>query len=95
MADSVIDIELVYLAVDAQSLHKLTVPVGTSIESAITSSGILQQHPEIDLTVNPVGIFSKKLPLNTILNAGDRVEIYRPLLIDPMQRRRLKAKKKK
>ena len=42
-----------------------------------------------------VGIFSRKVTLDYLLSAGDRVEIYRPLLADPKEVRRQKAEQEK
>ena len=50
-------------------------------------------YPEINLNENKVGIFSKQRELQDVVQAGDRIEIYRPLLIDPKAARRLRAKK--
>ena len=90
---AMLDVEVLYVGINEQHLEKLQVTPGTILEDAIHLSGILKRCPEIDLTVNPVGIFSKKKALDTVLEAGDRVEIYRPLVIDPMQRRRIRARK--
>ncbi|PWF48660.1 RnfH family protein [Massilia glaciei] len=74
-------------------LRVLAVPAGTTIEQAIALSGLLAEFPEIDLGVNPVGIYSKKKPLDTPLQEHDRIEIYRPLLADPKESRRKRAEK--
>ncbi|MCH8163853.1 MAG: RnfH family protein, partial [Proteobacteria bacterium] len=68
---------------------------GTTIQQAIVTSGILDQCTAIDLETNEVGIFSKIVALDTLVRAGDRIEIYRPLILDPKQARRLRAKKEK
>lgn len=62
-----------------------------TVEQAIEQSAIQQQFPEIDLSVNKLGIFSKPTTLKTILEVGDRVEIYRPLIADPKEIRRQRA----
>lgn len=85
-------IELIYALPEQQDLLELDVPEGTTVEMAIELSGILERYPELDLTQNKVGIFSEIVSLNKILRQGDRIEIYRPLLIDPMEARRLRAK---
>lgn len=87
-----INIEVVYASISQQHLLKLMVDPNTTIEEAIHQSGILTLYPEINLTKNKVGIFSKQQPLNYILQEGDRIEIYRPLTIDPKEARRAKAK---
>ena len=92
--NNLIHIEVVYATPAEQCLLALTVPVGTSIQSAIATSGILQKFPELELSSLRVGIFSKPRELADIVKEGDRIEIYRRLLIDPKEARRIKAKKK-
>jgi len=87
-------IEIVYASPTRQSLLKVMVEPGCTIEEAIKQSGILQTFPEINLERNKVGIFSKPKLLSDTVQAGDRIEIYRPLIIDPKEARRAKAKKK-
>ena len=84
-------IEVAYASPQRQAILALTVPVGCTAEQAIRTSGILEQFPEIDLSKHPIGIFSRKVPLSQVLSAGDRVEIYRPLQIDPKAARRRRA----
>jgi putative ubiquitin-RnfH superfamily antitoxin RatB of RatAB toxin-antitoxin module len=86
-------IEIAYAKPSEQVILELDVPEGTTVEAAIGESAILQRFPEIDLTQNKVGIFSKPCNLDHPLRAGDRVEIYRPLLADPKQARRNRAAK--
>lgn len=90
-----ISIEVVYATPEKQKIINLQVPVGTSIEAAIKQSGILTEFTEINLTQQKVGIFSKPRVLSDIVQAGDRIEIYRPLLIDPKEARRIKARSSK
>lgn len=65
-----------------------------TVKLAIERSGIINYFPEIDLTQNKVGIFGKIVDLNLLISPGDRVEIYRPLICDPKQARRLRLLKK-
>ncbi len=90
-AGETLQIEVAYALPESSSLIALEVAAGTSIEQAIHLSGIMQRHPEIDLSVNRVGLFGRRAALDTLLVAGDRVEIYRPLSIDPKTARRLRA----
>ena len=94
MDESTFFIELVYIKPDEQHVVELKVDNGTTIQQAIETSGLLEQFPEIDLSVNKVGIFSAIKPLDTVLESGDRIEIYRPLLADPKEARRQRARKK-
>lgn len=92
-----IGIEVAYALPEAQTLLSLDVPVGTSLLQAVRLSGILQRFPEIDADTAVYGIFSKieKAPAERVLKAGDRIEIYRPLLIDPKEARKARAAKAK
>ena len=80
----------------------LFVPVGTTAYQAVVLSNIKDEFNEIDLDCMPMGIFSKLLDgkgrptaKEYVLQARDRVEIYRPLIIDPMQARLDRAQKAK
>jgi uncharacterized protein len=64
------------------------VPAGTTAIEAVRLSGIEEQFPEIDLGKHRLGVFGKLCKPDRVLNAGDRVEIYRPLLVDPRAARR-------
>lgn len=94
MNDSLI-IEIIYALPDEQKLITLEVEQGCTIESAIQQSGILSQYPEIELTQQKVGIFSKVSKLDQKLREGDRIEIYRPLIADPKEVRKRKAAEQK
>jgi len=89
-----ITVELIYIKPGSQNSLTLEMPQGSNIAQAINRSGLLKQFPEIDLAVNKVGVFSKIQPLDTVLSAGDRIEIYRPLLADPKEARRRRASKR-
>jgi putative ubiquitin-RnfH superfamily antitoxin RatB of RatAB toxin-antitoxin module len=72
----------------------MQVEQGTTIGQAIERSGVLAEFPEIDLGTQPVGIYAKKKPLDTVLRERDRIEIYRPLVADPKDSRRKRAARK-
>ncbi len=86
-----VEVEVAYALSEAQTVLSVSVPAGASVEQAIRRSGILERFPEIDLSSNPVGIFSRKARLQDRVSAGDRIEIYRPLRIDPKAARRRRA----
>lgn len=90
-----ITVEVVYALPDRQYLRKITLPEGANVEQAIVSSGLLELRTDIDLSRNKVGIFSRAVKLSDILRDGDRVEIYRPLLVDPKELRRQRAERTK
>ena len=95
MVESVIEIEVVYAAVDRQVLRAVSVPEGATVRDALFKSGIGDEFPKLDLAECPVGIFGKVIadPEVRLIQAGDRIEIYRPLLADPKEVRRLRAAK--
>ncbi len=88
-------VEVAYAKPEQQALIKITVSDTTTVEQAIEQSGILKRFPEIDLTKNKCGIFSKPCLLSTVLRDGDRVEIYRPLIADPKAVRKQRAEEGK
>ncbi|HEX2549273.1 MAG TPA: RnfH family protein [Gammaproteobacteria bacterium] len=90
-----IDIEVAFANPTQQRILSLKVPRGSTIEDAIHLSGILEIFPEIDLTQHKVGIFSQIKKLSDFLHPGDRIEIYRPLQIDPKEARKNRARKGK
>jgi putative ubiquitin-RnfH superfamily antitoxin RatB of RatAB toxin-antitoxin module len=80
-----------YAEADRQVWMRLEVPDNSVVEEAIRRSGILERFPEIDLTKQKVGIFGKLVKLDSPINDGDRIEIYRPITADPktVKRRRI------
>ncbi|MGN4047094.1 RnfH family protein [Pseudomonas sp. SM4] len=95
MVKPVIEIEVVYAAVDRQVLRSVSVAEGATVRAAVVASGIGVKFPELDLAQCPLGIFGKVVadPDSQVIRAGDRIEIYRPLLADPKEVRRLRAAK--
>jgi putative ubiquitin-RnfH superfamily antitoxin RatB of RatAB toxin-antitoxin module len=94
MTDTIV-VEVAYGVPDHQFLKSITVASGVSIRDVILQSRLLQQFPDLNIDKLEAGIFSNKMPLDHILSDGDRIEIYRPLLIDPKEARRRRAKLKK
>lgn len=66
---------------------------GATLIDAVRASGLLARHPEIDLAVQRIGIWGRAKPHETPLRDRDRVEIYRPLVVDPKEARRLRFRK--
>lgn len=89
-----IRVEVVYALADQQTMFSVEIPLGSDIKTAIQQSGMPQHWPELDWERSPVGIFSRPCTLDTPLQAGDRVEIYRPLQLDPKQSRRRRAQQR-
>ena len=84
-------VEVVYAYPERYFLKKLTLENPITIQKAIVQSGVLEKYTEIDLRQNKVGIFSRTTKLTDMVENGDRIEIYRPLIADPKEIRRKKA----
>lgn len=90
-----IAVEVVYALPHKQKLLKLSVPVGTTAREAVMRSAMDSHFPGLDLLQSPLGIFGKALakPEERVLEEGERVEIYRPLIADPKEVRKQRAAK--
>ena len=86
-----IQVEVIYALPQRSWAIPVTLDAGSTLQQAIVCSGILEQCPEIDLASSRVGIYGKLQGLDTVLRAGDRVEIYRSLRVDPKEARRKRA----
>ena len=86
-----IAVEVAYALPDSQVIVPVKVNSEMTIEEVIKHSGILDTYPDIDLSVNKVGVFGKLSKLSSTLREGDRIEIYRPLIADPKEVRRQRA----
>jgi uncharacterized protein len=86
-----IEVSVIYAQRERQVVCTLRLDDGARVEDAIAASRLLEQFPEIDLTKNRVGIFGRLSSLDGVLQAGDQVEIYRPLRADPKDARRQRA----
>ena len=87
-------VEVAYASPGQQKILTVQIQEGDTVEVAIKKSGILDLFPEINLQSQQVGVFSKTKQLTDFLSDGDRIEIYRALLIDPKEARRSKAKRR-
>lgn len=88
-------VEVAYALRDEQELIALEIEEGASVREAIERSGILRHYPGIELARGRVGIFGRQVEFDALLQDGDRVEIYRPLVADPKQVRRERATRRK
>ncbi|GGI83283.1 RnfH family protein [Legionella impletisoli] len=86
-----VKVEVVYAPENKPLIHlKLMVKPGSTVREVLEQSGIKKTNPEVEGL--ELGIFSKKVLPNKLVKPGDRIEIYRPLLIDPKEKRRQRAK---
>ncbi|MBL8260224.1 MAG: RnfH family protein [Candidatus Competibacteraceae bacterium] len=76
-------ISVAYTQPAQQIWLSLDVPETSTVLQAIERSGILARCPELDLKKNKVGVFGRITQLTAPLADGDRVEIYRPITVDP------------
>lgn len=83
-------IDVVYAAKDSLLKKELTVAQGTTVLQAIQLAKLQQFLLYNNEQIENIGIFSKKVLPDTLVQAGDRIEIYRPLLADPKEARRKK-----
>jgi len=90
-----INIEVVYGTPEKQLILEVLVDSNATVEQTIEISGMSQHFPEIDLSENKVGIWNRTCKLTDTLKDGDRIEIYRPLIVDPKEVRRMRAEKAK
>ncbi|WP_058526573.1 RnfH family protein [Legionella erythra] len=86
-----VNVEIIYMAEDGAFFHeKLTLPAGASVGDALSQSELYDEYPETQQL--PLGVFARPVTLTTPLREGDRIEVYRPLALDPKQKRRERAK---
>lgn len=87
-----ITVELAFATPAEQILLKLIVPAHTTIAEAIERSGIATRFADEKIAQLQAGIWGRPVDRQYRLENGDRVELYRPLAIDPRDARRLRAK---
>lgn len=95
--NQIIVVEVAYALPERQAIIPVKVAQGATAYEAAVESGIAEKFPQIDLESAAMGIWGKAIkdPKTQVLNAGERVEIYRPLLIDPKALRAKRAEKAK
>jgi uncharacterized protein len=90
-----LSVEVVYALPWGEEAVSLKVPAGATALDALRASGLLERHPEIDLARQKLGIYGKVVSAQSPLRDGDRVELYRPLLVDAKEARRRRALRKR
>jgi len=90
-----IRVEVAYALPERQAILALDVAPGTTALEAARQSGITDKFEGIDLDSAKMGIFGKVVSPQQILQEGDRVEIYRPLVADPKEVRKARAARAK
>jgi len=90
-SETAITVQVCHVDGQRQFLREFDVPVGTTIQQAIELSGLYAELGVGALNDLKVGIYSRLKTLDTVLRERDRVEIYRPLQVDPKMARRKRA----
>jgi putative ubiquitin-RnfH superfamily antitoxin RatB of RatAB toxin-antitoxin module len=88
-----IEIEIVYALPHEQFAQTLRVPTGTTLGEAIVRSDLMRRYPQFAIDSALLGIFGRRAIPSTVLREYDRIEIYRPLIADPKQSRRVRARR--
>ena len=88
-----IAVQVVYALPGSQRIYAVNLPDGATVSDAINASGVLADHPALDLGAHRLGVFGKVAAADRPVRDGDRVEIYRPLTADPKEARRKRAKR--
>lgn len=93
---ALLDVEVAYSAAARRvDLVVLRLPAPCTVGEALQRSGVLQRHPEIDLSRLRVGVWGRVRRLDELLRQGDRVEIYRALQVDPKEARRQRQRRQR
>lgn len=84
-------VEVVFALADRQELLVVELPDGSTVDAAIETSRLARQFPDVDFDALQAGIWGKPITRSHVVKEGDRVELYRPLEMDPREARRLKV----
>ena len=89
-----VPVEVVYATCDQQIVIELSVPAGTGARQVVRLSALADRVPALDIERAPLGIYGKVLADDRqVIESGDRVEVYRPLLADPKEVRKRRAER--
>ena len=88
-------VEVAYALPQKQAIIEVEVPIGATALEAVQQSGIIKQFEDIDIDNAKMGVFGKVVSPKQVLQAGERVEIYRPLQADPKEVRKERAARAK
>ena len=95
MAAAELPVEIVYLTAEREESLSLAVAAGTTIAELFADATVRARFDSAWLDLASVGVFGKRVTADYILEAGDRVELYRPLRADPKEARRERARRDK
>ncbi len=90
--ENLINVEVAFAEPDLQQVIAIEVPLGATVADAIAAAGIEERFPQVAIDRELLGVWNRRRPPEHPLESGDRVEIYRPLIADPKEVRRQRAK---
>lgn len=90
---SLLHVEVVYARADRQVLRQIEVPQGATASEAVVASGIWMEFPELNPAAGQFARYGRLISRLEPVRDGDRIEILRPLLVDPKEARRMSAAK--
>lgn len=88
-------VEIIYLTPEREESLSLAVAAGTTIAELFANAAVRAWLKSAWLDLASVGVFGKRVPADYVLEAGDRVELYRPLRVNPKDARRERARRDK
>ena len=88
-------IEVVLALPGGEDAVTLRLPAGATAGEAVQASGVLERHPRIGAARHEIGIYGRMVGAHALLSDGDRVEVYRALLLEPKEARRRRALRKR
>lgn len=83
-----VNVEIVFATAETQELLTLMLSPGATVAAAVSASGLMRRFPDVDFDRLQAGIWGHPVARDRVLADGDRVEIYRPLELDPKEARR-------
>jgi putative ubiquitin-RnfH superfamily antitoxin RatB of RatAB toxin-antitoxin module len=89
-----LEVEVVYARPGEEDAIAVRLRPGATLLDAVRASGMLERHSELKETPLKLGVYGALKPAESTVKAGDRIEIYRPLALDPKEARRRRARKK-
>jgi hypothetical protein len=90
-ADAAIHVEVCCATPELQAMSAMTLPAGTTAGEALARSGLLRRFPGIDPATITLGVAGKTVESGRVLRDGERLEVLRPLTVDPKEARRRRA----
>ncbi len=87
-----VHVDVVYAEPGRTWSRALRLPAGSTVAQAVEASGLAGERPDVRVADDMLGVFGRRVGPQQVLRDGDRVEVYRPLALDPMEARRRRAR---